>query len=273
LEKARGAYIGFVDGDDWILPHFIEAHLANVRLTGCAVSVCSYHICRLDGSQADPAVAAGSLPEFPAVGKTERESSPQVGVSHAEEMDSGTLFARILTDLKGFVCTKIFSGDLIADVRFDETVHLAEDLLFCGTVLLKDAKCAYFADRLYCYRMTHGSADRQNAKRVSHQDAYDALPYQDAYNALRVLYAQDAVMRERVENAWTTTLNDLLVGFLTGNRDTHAAKRVTRALKKRSAVFLRSAYADRRSKARYVITVYFPYLYLAYRTIRPLPKI
>jgi glycosyltransferase involved in cell wall biosynthesis len=269
LDMAKGRYIGFVDADDWVVSSFVEAHLAIIRLTSCSISVCSYQTGSWETTSGESTDAPSKTL---ATGDGERNwvAFATSGTSPAELMDSKTLMKRILTDLKGFVWSKLFSAELLRDIRFDDEVFLAQDMVFCSKVLLQNVQCAYFADRLYCYRLRPGSATRRNIKEAC---SAEELPYRRAFDKMLALYAHDPLICEYLQNGWTVVLYDLAIAFLlTGDLKSQPAKRVFRELKARRTDFLRSGHANAKTKIKYVIAVYLPFLYILYRKIKPLPQ-
>ena len=122
LQNARGDLICFVDADDTVQEDFLRA-LAEA-VTNAQIAVCGYNIVREDGS---------SDPVLPAL----------------ERLTGTETMKRVFTDeaINGFLWNKIFRAEIIRDysIRFDEKIHVGEDMLFveqylrcCATVQMTD---------------------------------------------------------------------------------------------------------------------------------------
>ena len=122
LQNARGDLICFVDADDTVQEDFLRA-LAEA-VTNAQIAVCGYNIVREDGSS-DPVLPA------------------------RERLTGTETMKRVFTDeaINGFLWNKIFRAEIIRDysIRFDEKIHVGEDMLFveqylrcCATVQTTD---------------------------------------------------------------------------------------------------------------------------------------
>ena len=122
LQNARGDLICFVDADDTVQEDFLRA-LAEA-VTNAQIAVCGYNIVREDGSS-DPVLPA------------------------RERLTGTETMKRVFTDeaVNGFLWNKIFRAEIIRDysIRFDEKIHVGEDMLFveqylrcCATVQMTD---------------------------------------------------------------------------------------------------------------------------------------
>ena len=122
LQNARGDLICFVDADDTVQEDFLGT-LAKA-VTDAQIAVCGYNIVREDGSS-DPVLPA------------------------RERLTGTETMKRVFTDeaVNGFLWNKIFRAEIIRDyaIRFDEKIHVGEDMLFveqylrcCATVQMTD---------------------------------------------------------------------------------------------------------------------------------------
>ena len=111
LQNARGDLICFVDADDTVQEDFLRA-LAEA-VTDAQIAVCGYNIVREDGSS-DPVLPA------------------------RERLTGTETMKRVFTDeaINGFLWNKIFRAEIIRDysIRFDEKIHVGEDMLFGQSV-------------------------------------------------------------------------------------------------------------------------------------------
>lgn len=122
LQNAQGDLICFVDADDTVQEDFLVT-LAEA-VTDAQIAVCGYNIVREDGSS-DPVLPA------------------------RERLTGTETMKRVFTDeaVNGFLWNKIFRAEIIRDhaIRFDEKIHVGEDMLFveqylrcCATVQMTD---------------------------------------------------------------------------------------------------------------------------------------
>ena len=132
LEKASGQYITFVDADDHIEPDYLQQLYTDIV-----------------SSHAD-IVIAGLLK----VWKDDRQpAAPAIPYRGSQRMDVLLPdFAEVqkATGIYGFCWGKMMSRELLADVRFSEWLHLAEDFEFYLRVYPK-VKTIFFDDRCKYY--------------------------------------------------------------------------------------------------------------------------
>lgn len=112
IDVATGDYIGFIDGDDWIEPEMYEVLLAKAKQYGSDIVQCSWAVVSMDGTktyECDRAII---------------ENYTNVAALKELVDVTGKL-------LNTSVCCKLFSRDVIGDIRFpilracedDEFVH------------------------------------------------------------------------------------------------------------------------------------------------------
>ncbi|MRI80798.1 glycosyltransferase [Aerococcaceae bacterium DSM 109653] len=152
LSLSRHPYIVFLDSDDKIEPDFLERMLQPFR----ADDQIDFVACSFDRND----------------------------VSHL--IDRKKLSAReVISDLiepdgpMGYSCNKMFKQSIIKEheIRFDESVHYGEDLLFCITYLLNARKAQYHSEVLFHY-IVHGkskSANLRDTKTLTHIDALEQI--------------------------------------------------------------------------------------------------
>lgn len=127
IEHAKGEIIVFVDGDDLLEPNYLE-----VIATGFT----------------DPTV------DLVGVGYTWGWRGGQSGRHDFTEISKTNAYASINHrggDFGGYTWNKGFKMKIIQDnqLRFDETLDLAEDLLFTAQYTLAAHKILYYPDALY----------------------------------------------------------------------------------------------------------------------------
>lgn len=112
LDKAHGEYVTFIDSDDSILPDYLENLVRCIETSGADLVISGFEKVTADGAVARTVVPCKRgtwtfqdlLPEFV-----------------AEQKESGIF---------GYCFAKIFSRKLVSNIRFDESLKLAEDLDF-----------------------------------------------------------------------------------------------------------------------------------------------
>ncbi len=140
LEIVQGDYIAFVDSDDFIDDDMFELLLNNALEYSAEISRCSYRF-----------VIKGELVDS-------EEINDEIKVYSAEEILDSLKYGGIINDI---VCNKIYSKDLIADARFDETVKSGEDVIFNYHLYKKISSLVSQDAAKYSYRM-HNNYQTKN---------------------------------------------------------------------------------------------------------------
>ena len=139
INCAKGEYIMFVDSDDYIELDMIEK-LIEITVDDVKMSMCTYKF----------------YPE-----KDKGINYSNMG-NKVERYHSRGGFLKKLQDNWGPFC-KLYCKELIGDIRFDENVAIAEDLLFNARVLCENEQyeIAFIDTPLYIYCLSTESATRQ----------------------------------------------------------------------------------------------------------------
>ncbi len=140
LDAARGELVGFVDSDDTALPNMFERLLQNMKDTGSDISICNIFYC--GAQEGDGAKDTGE---------------EKFMTFSAEDAISAMLMRKHFTSS---VYNKLFSADLLCDVRFEESIHIGEDLLFCTKAIAKSKKLCLRSGRYYNYYVRASGAMR-----------------------------------------------------------------------------------------------------------------
>ncbi|MDE7126655.1 MAG: glycosyltransferase [Bacteroidales bacterium] len=135
VNAARGGYIGFVDGDDWVEPEMFEVLAGNAKKSMVDLSICSLK------------------PDYTEDGADMQKSSIARILSKEE------LMMALLTDYQvlGYACNKLFRTDLVKKVLFDETLFSSEDIDFCVRYSELIDCAVSTPSELYHYRQRIGS--------------------------------------------------------------------------------------------------------------------
>lgn len=131
LEIAQGAYIAFVDADDWLEYNMYEEMYRQAWNHNADVIIC--------------------------------EESVDEAIKEISVLTGEAAIKDILTDtrpLRVNVWNKLFRVELLRYIRFLPEIILGEDFLFVVETLLNASKCIWINKRLYHYRERTGSALR-----------------------------------------------------------------------------------------------------------------
>lgn len=157
LDAATGAWIGFVDADDWAEPDMFAKMFDAVLQSGKQIAVCGHVQHRPNG-----AIKKRAFPEL------------------AGDIARGPALKYLLSlyFFEGFLWNKLFSSSLIEEIglRMDVNIHFAEDLLFCLRLFIRADGICYVPDPLYHYCLNEtGSMLTFNQKRMTELDAWRAI--------------------------------------------------------------------------------------------------
>lgn len=127
LAAASGRYLQFIDADDWLLPGVYDAALPALE---AGADVCFFGV-RNVGGPPDPPLPDAELEGFGAL----RDR-----------------FEHFLVHTGQFAspCNKIYRASAVGGVRFDESLHINEDLLFNLEVFLRCGRVRFLPDLFYC---------------------------------------------------------------------------------------------------------------------------
>lgn len=135
LEFAHSDYIMFCDSDDYVMPDYVECLFGAIQ--NADIAACGY------------------------IRKREREIVYQLMENHLSKEQF--IFHTLCTPyISGACWNKIFRRRLIAELRFDETLSIGEDMLFVFSYLQKCKSVAYVIKPCYVYVMNTGSALQKN---------------------------------------------------------------------------------------------------------------
>lgn len=137
LSHAKGKYIAFVDGDDYIDKDMLELLVELMDDTVTDLTVCGYYV----------------------------NDIPQTGVAkNRKKMDSLDCAKEIAgykgSLVKGYVVNKLFKKELVDlyQLRFNEQVHICEDAIFCQQYVKHCRTINYDPIAKYHYVRRQGSA-------------------------------------------------------------------------------------------------------------------
>jgi len=133
LGIAKGEWIGFVDSDDWCDPGMFEYLLENAENNHADISICGYRL--MEGDKI--------------IRTTEKH--PQLILGGKEAIKKLCL-DKYMT---AYSCNKLIKKQLLSYknevLRYDETIHRAEDRLFLFCLFKRAHKIVYFPKPYYNY--------------------------------------------------------------------------------------------------------------------------
>ena len=167
LDAARGAWIGFVDSDDYIAPEMYETLYQAVQSTGADLALCDY-------AEVDEA----------------GEPCPQMHVSlSGAELTGQELLQNASGLMVQLAWNKLYRRAIFAQLRYPEG-KLNEDLFLIPDICLQTTKAVVVPEVLYYYLQRSGSI-MGKSKTLRHYDAaeaaqryWDCLVENAAYDAL-----------------------------------------------------------------------------------------
>ena len=166
LDAATGEYIGFCDGDDWVLPEMYETLYRAAVSHDADISFCRVFKDYPDRQENVPlGFENGTRFDARAIRET------LVPAMLARETDSDEL------PLSGYTPRNLFVRELAARHRFRPEIRYAEDLLFIVECAL-DARAAVAVDEAYYhYRFHAGGVTKRYSPHVprSHDLSNDAI--------------------------------------------------------------------------------------------------
>ena len=153
LERSGGAYITFIDSDDWVEPNYLDVLYTALKENDTDVAISTYKRFAQDGvfylrsySREDD--------EFLNLGTRSRDSFLEI-LPRLGELDHSFYS----------ISSKLIKRKIIGNLLFDEQVSYAEDLNFFFHLYLGVESVVYVRDYTYIYR-THDASTSQNVNEL-----------------------------------------------------------------------------------------------------------
>ena len=132
LEKACGRYVSFLDSDDMLDPEYLSDLIGLSEKENADISQCSFFYSYPDGRNVN-----------------DNEAVTALFSGHEEIMNA--YFSGMIGKVNLACWGKLYSSDLIKDVRFDETLKIQEDAYFTFQCCMKASKVACSSAACYYY--------------------------------------------------------------------------------------------------------------------------
>ncbi|WP_455537660.1 glycosyltransferase family 2 protein [Terrisporobacter sp.] len=168
IDTAKGDYITFIDGDDYICKESIETMVKCIEQFNVDMSVCGYRI----------------FSEEHNVSKISDDSETNT------IMSSKDILTEIFKNNKvnGFLWNKMFRRDIFNSIRLPEDMDICEDLYIVCKILRNDLNIYYTSKSLYNYRESVNSVTK-NIDKLLLKDG--TIKYVDAFNKISELLNND----------------------------------------------------------------------------------
>ena len=140
LDIARGEWIGFVDSDDWCDPGMFEFLLRNSENNEADISICGFHYITTDSN-----------------------SFIKIKKCHNLLMNSMDAIKKLFSIgyFGAYSWNKLIKKRLLSDgndiLRYDESIHNAEDRLFLLSLFIRAKRIFYSPKVYYNYRQNQNS--------------------------------------------------------------------------------------------------------------------
>ncbi|MCI2047560.1 MAG: glycosyltransferase [Faecalibacterium sp.] len=221
LAAAEGAYIGFVDADDFVEPDMYEAMYRALRENGAQIACCG-RVKEIDGVAGAPQL---TLPAPCAFGKTEALAR---------------FFA--FDGLEESICDKLFDANLAKSHRFVEG-SVCEDILYAWETLQAAERVCHIGSKPmyhYCFetaKATSASAGGFTEARRALLD-YPRRVYHEAA-------ARYPALQKQAQSYYLRRLLDIYAGIRAAGQDTRApgpAREASHEFQKNAAAMLANPY-------------------------------
>ena len=153
LERSGGAYITFIDSDDWVEPNYLDVLYTALKENDTDVAISTYKRFAQDGvfylrsySREDD--------EFLNIGTRSRDSFLEI-LPRLGELDHSFYS----------ISSKLIKREIIGNLLFDEQISYAEDLNFFFHLYLGVESVVFVRDYTYVYR-THDASTSQNVNEL-----------------------------------------------------------------------------------------------------------
>lgn len=233
LQSVQGEYIGFVDSDDFVSPHFIERLLMACTTNNSLVSSCGR------------VVAYDDRQELMFTYDTE------------QIWEGAVLLERFLqwNGLDGSVCDKLFHRSLLPLLHFSPG-RISEDLPITAAILLKAQRLTHVGAAMYYYVQRGNSI-------TNHGFSPAKISVLDSTTEVRQMVgeAYPKLVAQAAAYHWhhVLLLRDMLIGQET--RHVLACQRLNQEIKKELGAFLLSPFLGVKQKVKALILLYVPFLY------------
>lgn len=183
LEKANGAYVGFVDADDWVEETMYETMYQRMVSDSAQMVTCGEDRYYEETNTYEPAIVL------------------EDAVFEGEEGQ-----AKVVRNNAG-PCNKLYSKEFISGIRYDEELNRSEDTKYIYDILKYNPRISTVKNIFYHYNYTVGSRDTRGFNSAT-WDVFKVVEYiyDTAMGQCRSLQLKDAVSERLVGGAYRVFL-------------------------------------------------------------------
>ena len=145
LKHICGDFVSFIDADDWIDNDMLEKMIKTMIENHSEVGICGYKLEFENFSKINLKRDKSTI--YP------REKAVQLIFSYEND--------KIPKIISWELCDKIFDYKIVKNLKFDESIYVGEDMLFCWQILKQAKKVSYIPLYAYHYFMRPQSAMHQ----------------------------------------------------------------------------------------------------------------
>lgn len=129
IKLSTGKYIAFLDVDDLFEASIYKKMITKLIQEKATIAFCGLDFIELNG----------------------KITKSKYLLNYLDSSSKFTLVAFLLNKIFPSVCTSVFLSKIVKQIRFNETIEVGEDILFCLQYLLKSTKSVFINEKLYHY--------------------------------------------------------------------------------------------------------------------------
>ncbi len=238
LDRMTGAFVSFIDPDDFVHPQYFELLLRAQQEADADVTICAHQKVGEDEPMPDRLPLTGD---------------PQIVSLSCQQVFRNK-------ELRAYCWAHLFRFASLNALRFRETIRYAEDALFLAELWERNTtlSCGFIDEKLYYYYQRSGSLVNMSKER-------DRL-------IVEKIFAGKAGLSERNEQIYLEqTLRRLLNSRYYAKHiypDSYVVRETTHTLRSLIPVLKKSAQLPRNEKLRYALFARVPGAYWLFRVTR-----
>lgn len=176
LDRSCGAYVLFIDSDDWIAPTYISSAVAVMERESCDILAINIMLMvyQLNGDVTRSPQGIKMPLCYTHEQVMQKAFAGLIGLSRDDVLRWGQTGSLDRLRVHGYAAAKMYRRDLLEAhrIRFDETVGFREDVYFNLHCLIYTSKTAAVEEPLYFYRIRKDGTNSVGRTDVSPVRAY-----------------------------------------------------------------------------------------------------